>query len=97
MARVDLKNVSLNYHTLAGEVKALEGINLAISDQEFVAIVGQSGCGKSTLLSLISGLLKPTRALSSSTARKCRASKQWDICSRTIICLSGGLSWITHF
>ena len=61
MARVELKNVSLNYHTLAGEVKALEGINLAISDQEFVAIVGQSGCGKSTLLSLISGLLKPTR------------------------------------
>ena len=51
----------MNYHTLAGEVKALEQINLSIQDQEFVAIVGQSGCGKSTLLSLISGLLRPTR------------------------------------
>ena len=61
MARVELRNVSLNYHTLAGEVKALEQINLSIQDQEFVAIVGQSGCGKSTLLSLISGLLRPTR------------------------------------
>jgi NitT/TauT family transport system ATP-binding protein len=60
VARVELRNVSLNYHTLAGEVKALEQINLSIQDQEFVAIVGQSGCGKSTLLSLISGLLKPT-------------------------------------
>jgi NitT/TauT family transport system ATP-binding protein len=61
VARVELRNVSLNYHTLAGEVKALEQINLSIQDQEFVAIVGQSGCGKSTLLSLISGLLRPTR------------------------------------
>ena len=61
MARVELRSVSLNYHTLAGEVKALEDIDLVIQDQEFVAVVGQSGCGKSTLLSLISGLLRPTR------------------------------------
>lgn len=61
MARVEIRNVSLNYHTLAGEVRAVEDISLTIEDQEFVAIVGQSGCGKSTLLSLISGLLRPTR------------------------------------
>jgi NitT/TauT family transport system ATP-binding protein len=58
---VEIRNVSLNYHTLAGEVRAVEDISLTIEDQEFVAIVGQSGCGKSTLLSLISGLLRPTR------------------------------------
>lgn len=61
MARVELRNVGLNYHTTAGEVAALQDVNLTIRDQEFVAIVGQSGCGKSTLLSLISGLLKPSR------------------------------------
>lgn len=61
MARVEIRNVSLNYHTLAGEVRAVEDISLTIEDQEFVAIVGQSGCGKSTLLSLISGLLRPAR------------------------------------
>lgn len=61
MARVEIRNVSLNYHTFAGEVRAVEDISLTIEDQEFVAIVGQSGCGKSTLLSLISGLLRPTR------------------------------------
>lgn len=60
MARVELKNVGLNYHTVADEVMALQEVNLTIKDREFVAIVGQSGCGKSTLLSLISGLLKPT-------------------------------------
>jgi len=58
---VEIRNVSLNYHTLAGEVRAVEDISLTIEDQEFVAIVGQSGCGKSTLLSLISGLLRPAR------------------------------------
>ncbi|NMB00970.1 MAG: ABC transporter ATP-binding protein [Firmicutes bacterium] len=63
MPRVELKNVGLNYHTIGGEVVALQDVNLAIEDQEFVAIVGRSGCGKSTLLSLVSGLLKPTRGL----------------------------------
>jgi NitT/TauT family transport system ATP-binding protein len=63
VARVDLSNVDLHYHTEAGEVVALKDVNLTVQDQEFVAIVGQSGCGKSTLLSLVSGLLKPTRGV----------------------------------
>ena len=63
MARVEVENVGLNYHTEAGEVVALRDVNLTVKDQEFVAIVGQSGCGKSTLLSLVSGLLKPSQGL----------------------------------
>ncbi|WP_079508971.1 ATP-binding cassette domain-containing protein [Mesobacillus jeotgali] len=34
----------------------LDGINLKVSQGEFIAIVGKSGCGKSTLLRLIAGL-----------------------------------------
>ena len=60
MAVVELKNVGLKYHTLEGEITALENINLTVEPEEFVSIVGQSGCGKSTLLSIIAGLLKPT-------------------------------------
>jgi NitT/TauT family transport system ATP-binding protein len=37
--------------------RALERIDLAIPQGEFVAIVGPSGCGKSTLLRIIAGLL----------------------------------------
>jgi NitT/TauT family transport system ATP-binding protein len=38
---------------------AVEGIDLAIGPQEFVAVVGPTGCGKSTLLNAAAGLLMP--------------------------------------
>ena len=40
----------------AGTPAALQDINLSISDNEFVTLVGASGCGKSTLLRILAGL-----------------------------------------
>lgn len=54
-----LEHISLSYHTMEGETKALQDLNFSVKPGEFVALVGPSGCGKSTILNLISGLLKP--------------------------------------
>ena len=41
-------------------VKALDGVDFEVREQEFVAIIGKSGSGKSTLLHMIGGLDTPT-------------------------------------
>jgi energy-coupling factor transport system ATP-binding protein len=47
-------------HEYPGGVRALDGIDLEISEGEQVAIVGRNGSGKSTLVAHWNGLLRPT-------------------------------------
>ena len=44
------------FRTDRGETVALKDVDLAIDENEFVALVGTSGCGKSTLLAIAAGL-----------------------------------------
>jgi multiple sugar transport system ATP-binding protein len=52
MASLTISNVRKRY----GAVEILKGIDLSISNGEFLILVGPSGCGKSTLLNMIAGL-----------------------------------------
>lgn len=57
-----LRTESLKKHYGKDEniVKALDGVDLAINEGEFVAVIGTSGSGKSTLLHMLGGLDRPT-------------------------------------
>jgi sn-glycerol 3-phosphate transport system ATP-binding protein len=61
LAEVEFRNVTRQYSGgRSGDVVALKGLNLTVSDGEFLILVGPSGCGKSTALRLLAGLDKPT-------------------------------------
>jgi multiple sugar transport system ATP-binding protein len=52
---------AVSAHTITkkfGEVVAIDGINLAVRDGEFMVLLGPSGCGKTTFLRIIAGLEK---------------------------------------
>lgn len=57
---IEIRNLSLTYHSMQCETLAIDDISFDILKGEFVSIIGPSGCGKTTILSLISGLLKPS-------------------------------------
>lgn len=51
-----VKNLHKAYGKGEGQVKALNGIDLAIEKGKFTAIIGASGSGKTTLLNMMGGL-----------------------------------------
>jgi ABC-type nitrate/sulfonate/bicarbonate transport system ATPase subunit len=59
VARIEVRGVAKQYTEGEGGL-VLDGIDLAIQDNEFVTLVGRSGCGKTTLLNVIAGLVAPS-------------------------------------
>lgn len=58
---IECKNLSKTYAVEGKPVAAVDNVNLAVREGDFVVILGHSGSGKTTLLSLIGGLTTPDR------------------------------------
>ncbi len=58
---IELKDVCYTYGVgTVYEVNALDHVNLAIDEGEFIGVIGHTGSGKSTLIQHLNGLIKPT-------------------------------------
>src|SRR5438552_19082510 len=65
-----------------GGTTALQGIDLAIEEREFVSLIGPSGCGKSTLLRIVGDLIQPTSGsvvVNGKSARQARVDRDYGI------------------
>ncbi|HEX6686959.1 MAG TPA: ABC transporter ATP-binding protein [Candidatus Limnocylindrales bacterium] len=58
MAVVEVRNLVKDYDS--GKVRAVDGVDLATKEGEYLVLLGPSGCGKTTLLRTIAGLEHPT-------------------------------------
>ena len=53
---LSVKNLHVNFHTYAGDIKAIRDVNFDLKKGETLAIVGESGSGKSVTTRTLMGL-----------------------------------------
>ncbi|MEG2174226.1 MAG: ABC transporter ATP-binding protein [Oscillospiraceae bacterium] len=59
---IDMRGIVKRFYIgQPNELEILRGIDLTVSEGEFVAVVGASGSGKSTLMNIIGALDRPTK------------------------------------
>jgi putative ABC transport system ATP-binding protein len=58
---IEIRDLHRVYAVGEGEVRALDGVDLDIEQNEYVAIMGPSGSGKSTLMNILGCLDTPTK------------------------------------
>ncbi|MDA7735929.1 recombination mediator RecR [Porticoccaceae bacterium] len=89
MALLEVKNLSISFHTRHGETKAVDNVSFSVECGETLAIVGESGSGKSvTCYSLEKnreGAFKLAEAVNEAATKvgkcqQCRTLTEHDLC-----------------
>ncbi|MBX6324371.1 MAG: ABC transporter ATP-binding protein, partial [Rhodospirillaceae bacterium] len=57
MALVEIRNLVVEFHTMRGRLRAVDGLDLDVAEGEVLGIVGESGSGKSVAMLALMGLI----------------------------------------
>ena len=57
MSLLEIRNLCVNFQTVSGSFRAVDGVDLDIREKDILAIVGESGSGKSVSMLAVMGLL----------------------------------------
>ena len=73
---LEIRDLHLQFRSMRGLVKALDGVDLTVHEREILGLVGESGCGKTITGLAVLGLLqrpppRSPRGASSSGATTC--------------------------
>ena len=60
MALIELRGITKHYEMGDQVVKALDGIDIDVFENDYLAFIGSSGSGKSTMLNILGCLYKPS-------------------------------------
>ena len=60
MSLINLSSITKHYEMGSQVVKALDGIDITVNKNDYLAFIGSSGSGKSTMLNILGCLDKPT-------------------------------------
>lgn len=60
MAVIELRDITKIYRVGVETIRALDGVDLSVAENEYVAVMGTSGSGKSTLMNILGCLDRPT-------------------------------------
>lgn len=66
---LEARNLRVTYRSAHGDVRAVDGLDLTISESEIFGLVGESGCGKSTVVKALLRLLPPTATIEADVLR----------------------------
>jgi len=69
MSLLEVRDLSVRYHTKKGDVKALNNIWFRLERGKVLGVLGESGCGKTTLAYSIVRILPPNARITSGNER----------------------------